>query len=369
MVWNIQTRKRVAYVSPNFADWLAASPRGDLIAICGAKVRTGGGPGLYLWHHGGNFERSTIGPLEKPGWLLKFSPDGKRIAVGSHRGQQGMSALETAGPVTIADADSGKVIATISHPCRGFAWMPDSRQLVVTRAVTQTHEIYDAATGSLVRKLEGALAIGKPFVDRAGRRVMSVGADASNRVTIREWDVETARLRDGSGVGIGAISDPGAVRPAPGGFWNAVIGPDGNRVALSGGLGEVRLFDMRTQEEQVSLGNRVNADETLAFTADGSAIYVSGQGRFGLYEADSSRDHPEFTGPTGPVAVSPDKQHVVSCGDGVVIWDIPYKQPVITLSYANDGEFVSVDWSQGENRIAACRKDGSVQIWTLPIVH
>jgi WD40 repeat protein len=364
MVWNLETRKLAAYVMPNFADWLAVSPRGDTIAICGAKTRDGGGPGLYLWHYLGNNQRLTVGPLEQVSWLLDFSPDGKRLALGSHRGQPGMSALEMAGPVRIADCESGAIVAIITRACRGFSWMPDSRYAVVTGDPDGRHEMYDTTTGSLVRQFEGDRALGRPFAEKTGRRLMSVGRDANNATVLRIWDMVSGQLHDTHA--LGAIQDPGAVRQTAGGFWNATIGPDGYRVAASGGLGSVRRWDTRSQQELPKLPNRGSSEETLAFSDDGHAIYVCGQETFGLYDAESGRTIREFAGPSGAVALSPDQTQLVSCGDGVVVWDVASGLPLITLSSANDGDYVAVDWSPDDARIAAAREDGTVHLWSLP---
>ena len=108
-------------------------------------------------------------------------------------------------------------------------------------------------------------------------------------------------------------------------------------------------------------------------------MYVTtGRERFGLYDIESSQMIRDFAGPRGAVAISPDEKYIVSCGEGVIIWDVEGGLPLITLSDSTDGDFVAVDWSLGESpenssersprnqRIVAGRTDGTVHIWTLP---
>jgi len=275
-----------------------------------------------------------------------------------------MSALEMAGPVRIADCESGEIVATIARACRGFSWMPDSRYAVVTSDPDQRHEMYDTTTGTLVRQFEGNAALGRPFVEKTGRRLISFGRDAANGTVIQIWDMVSGQLQDT--YVMGAIQDPGAVRQTAGGFWNAAIGPEGYRVAASGGLGNVRRWDIRSQQEQPRLPNGGSSEETLEFTEDGRAIYICGRDTFGLYGAESGQMIREFSGPSGAVALNPGQTQLVSCGDGIVVWDVASGLPLITLSSVSDGDYIAVDWSPDNTRIAAACEDGTVHLWSLP---
>jgi WD40 repeat protein len=111
-------------------------------------------------------------------------------------------------------------------------------------------------TGRLVRRFEGPLAIGKPFVDQSGQRLISIGHDRSQQAVIRVWDIKTGRLRTEEETILGPIFDIGAVRQTLGGFWNMAIALHGNTVAISGGLGQTRLWDTRTQKELTIIYSR-----------------------------------------------------------------------------------------------------------------
>ena len=363
-VWQLEEGKLTAHVNYSWGDWLAVSPDRKTIAFSGGRFEASR---IHLWEWMSPSARMKIDLLKKPNQLLRFSPDGTKVAMGSHSGQQAQSALETAGRVIIADAKSGDQIGEINNPCRGFSWMPDSQQLVVARDDEKTHEIYDLATHKLVRKFTSNSTIGRPYIDQTGQILTSVGRDREEVVVIQQWDVKSTQLMGSLALGGDLSHQPGAVRQIAGGFWNAAVGPSGHFVAVFGGRGEVRQWDIRNKVELSRWA--ANSMDTLAFTNDGQSIYTSGGDRFGLYDAESSQVIDEFNGPAGAVAVSPDKKHVVSCGNGVVIWDIKGHLPLVTLSEAGERDFISVDWSPDHKRIAAGRDDGSVYVWTLPVIE
>ena len=240
--------------------------------------------------------------------------------------------------------------------------MPDGRQLIVTRHDEKTHELYDVATGQRVHRFPGNVAVGRPFVDETGQTLTSVGRDAGETIVVRQWDVPSTRLKDT--IALGIIKEAGAVRRATGGFWNATVAPSANRVAVSGGY-KVWRWNTLTKEELPNVRPKGGTEETLALTEDGRGLYTSGRERFGLYDTESAKAIREFAGPTGAVAVSPDKKHVVSCGRGVVIWDMEHGLPIVTLSDTDETNFIAVDWSPDHRHIAAAKDDGSVTIWTL----
>lgn len=240
--------------------------------------------------------------------------------------------------------------------------MPDGRHLIITRDDKKTHELYEVASGKRLREFPEQVAVGRPFVDNTGGILTSVGLDDEGSIVARQWDVQAAQLKDT--IALGIIKESGAVRKAAGGFWSAAVGPRGECVAVFGGF-KVKRWNTLTKESLPALKKQSSAEETMAFTEDGRHIYLSGRERFGLYENESARLIRGFAGPTGAVAVSPDKKHVVSCGRGVVIWDMEHGLPIVTLSDTDETNFIAVDWSPDHRHIAAAKNDGSVTIWTL----
>ena len=307
-------------------------------------------------------------PKQQPVRLLKFSSDGEKIAMGSHRGQHGVSAADgdIAGKIAIIKSATGEHLRTIDGNFKGFCWIPESPNLIVfTRDGDQTHAMYDVDAGAIVREFEGNYAIGHPHVDTSGRVLTSIGqASIGKSFTVRAWSIESGQVIDE--FSLGAILGSGNVRPPIGGLWNATVGPHGHRVAVGQG-GDIRIWDTRTKQEvEPRLPKHERTTDTLAFSDDGDRLFaIVGNDRFTLFDITTKQALPGFSGPFGAMAMSPDEKNIVSCGDRLVIWDVESGLPLITLADAVDGDFVAVDWSPDNQRIAAARNDGTVHIWEL----
>jgi WD40 repeat protein len=356
MVWDIETGKAVARYESEWSFEPAVSATRNVVALSlGGEID--------FWRYMGIDDLTSVRPSEKVSQMVRFSPDGSKIAVGSHRGQQELSVGESPGPVMILDAKSGDQMGTISVPCRGFSWTPDSLQIAVSRADVNTHELYEVSSGELVCEFPGNFAFGKPFVDSTGNKLTSVFTNGQNMIAVRSWDIKTGRLSEP--FVRGNYWGPGNVRRPVGGFTCAAIGPQGNRVAIGSGGGVV-LWDTRSENNPLELNFKKRVAETLSFTHDGRHLFVTtGREGFRIVDLETQQAVREIVGPAGEVAISPDKKFIVSSGDGVVIWDIESGIPLITLS--KHLEHISVDWSSNLDnpRIAAGRRDGTVDIWPL----
>jgi WD40 repeat protein len=244
--------------------------------------------------------------------------------------------------------------------------MPDNEHIMVTRAQENTHEMYHAWTGNLVRKFDGDFAVSRPYVDDDGQMLTSLGMDSADSVVkIRIWDVGSANLTNEISAGTG-FGD-GNIRRPDGGFWSAAVGPKGQFVAVAAG-GTVSVWDTRTGIRMPRIRGKGRIEDTLAFNRHGDKVFVTtGADKFALFDIKLQNWIRDFVGPTGHVAISPDDRQIVSSGDGVVVWDVETGLPMISLSGTDSNDFVSVDWCPRNRRIAAGKNDGSVHIWSLPI--
>ena len=197
-VWDITTTKRKMRLANidtgHMTYWLALSPTDNVIACGCGSDREG-----TLWKYTGKDDSVNVVPLDMEPWLLEFSPDGKKIAIGSHRGQQGLSATvpEYSGPVVVLDSESGDCLCSIPRDCRGFCWMPNSQQIVITRDDENSHELYGCETADFVKEFAGDPNMGRPFVDQTGSQLKSVRFDGKNdRYVLQTWNMAANQQPD-----------------------------------------------------------------------------------------------------------------------------------------------------------------------------
>lgn len=225
VIWDVGSARRIASLDrpPDALTWwLGVNPKDNAIGF-------GGSGEVGIWHYQRGAERISIRPRVSSSRSLQSSPAGSMIAVGSHRGQHGVSAADKdkAGPVIILDAASGNPVATLQGQFSGFSWMPDGQRIILTSQPTGAHELYDALNGTLVRSFSGSFAAAKPFPDKTGKKFISIGED----FIVRTWNVESEEIEEE--FSLGSIWGSGdAVAPISG-LWNAVVGPRGRRVAAA----------------------------------------------------------------------------------------------------------------------------------------
>lgn len=195
--------------------WLAARAGADVLCIW--NVNTGGGPAI-AWSErtapaprlvmnnahdfdfspdgarfaaglaGGGFSVHTLPDgvevLRVPGteatMQLRFSPDGRRLAVGRRN--------ETA--VRFHDAATGAVLAEahLPTPPIHFDWSPDGAHLAATQRDART-AVVDAATGAIVTRFRGADTLSAQVVfDASGQRIWL--NDAGSTLVLWDWGNE-----------------------------------------------------------------------------------------------------------------------------------------------------------------------------------
>jgi WD40 repeat protein len=189
---------------------------------------------------------------------MGFSPDGKRVAVGSDGAE-----------LKVRDAETGQttlVIPERTGHVNCVAFSRDGRRLVTGSA--ETVNIWDAQSGQEVLCLKGHTgAVFTVGFSADGNRVVSGGYDKAVKV----WDARSGQQ---------ILWLKGHTGPV----YRVAFSPDGKRiVSASGGLdgrgrplsGELKMWDAQSGQETLSLKGHAGRVTSVAFSPDGKRL-VSG---------------------------------------------------------------------------------------------
>ena len=193
---------------------------------------------------------------------VAFSPDGRSMAIATMSDQ-----------LMIWDVATGRNVRTFRGHASGFhgvAFSPDGRTLAFASA-DNTVELWDAANGKEVRTLSGHT---KPVIAVAfspdGRTFASTSYDR----TVRVWDAATGQeistLVIQGEISITLLSS-GAFFPSP------AFSPDGRTLAYVSEKGVIKIWDVTTRQDLLTLDGRRGLLSGLAFSPDGRQIAAAGQ--------------------------------------------------------------------------------------------
>jgi WD40 repeat protein len=246
----------------------------------------------------------TVVPVVSPVASLKFSPDGKLLAVGGYR------------EVRLIDPATGKQVATLSGHAdyvRSLAFSPDGKML--------------AAAG------------GPP--QRSGE--------------IKIWDVQSRQLLE-------------TMQGHKDCIYSVAFSPDGKMVASGSYDRMVKLWDVASGKELKNLQDHIDAVFVVAFSLDGKHLASASQDRSvkiwdvatgtRLYTLSEPLD-----GLTG-MAYSPSGDQISAAGydKTIYIWKIGDTEGSLKQSLIGDEESIlALVWSPDGKTIITASADGSVR--------
>ncbi len=309
---------------------------------------------------------SAITRLGKSGInVMRFSPDGKYLVVGSDIGLW-VYDVATGEEIPL----SNKVIGQIN----AVAFTSDSRVLACGGYSNSFIQLWDMKTGKSLTKIP--VPVSEKIMDQGSIRsvlgltfskdeITLIGISESGLITY--WDMSTYEIvtehRSGDG------------------FWSKIFGltKDGRTFARGFGNGEIRLLDTLTGRLEAEMrghkpffgGSKKNTGiRSLAFSSDGNT-FASGSEDMTVRLWNTKRRSKRATlkGHTGwvtAVAFSKDGNTVASGDtDGTVrIWDVRKKRELTKLEgHANT--IVALTFAPDGKTLASGSADGTVRFWDV----
>jgi WD40 repeat protein/transcriptional regulator with XRE-family HTH domain len=295
-IWSIEPPSEVFTIKQSgFANRLAVSPDGALIAATGSSPSTGSGDFLTVWDAQSGiiiYERKAHAEFAV---AVAFSPDGKEIATGGrdhtikvwdtasgalrhslyvedeqiwsiayHPEGRMFAAVGSAGMIRLYDRATGNAHSSQDAgmgALTGLAFSPDGSRLAIVSLDVNYATIVDVETGEKLFTLIGHTNTnwGVSF-SPDGKQVVTCGGDGTARI----WDSATGKL---------VLTLAGHT----GVIVTAHFSPDGTRIATASKDGTHRVWDLATGKELLSLESVFSPNDS-AFTRDGKRLVISGTG-------------------------------------------------------------------------------------------
>ena len=307
--------------------------------------------------------------------VIEFSPDGTQLAVGSNIG------------IWLYDVETGKELSLFTGKCLCLAFSPDGRFLANSGGYSGETEIrvWEIATGremSLTDLYASASALrfssdGKTLVS------LSSSGNAVSRLNVETGRGKTKHLKSGVfGLGIFDSEDLGS----------GVYAITHDKVAIGGTDGKIKLWDVVTRKKLSTLrghmdlslqslgkpsrqspsflSNWKNQILTLAFSRDGTRLASGSRDKTVRLWDLTSRDEwitlRKHTGWTNVLAFSPDGKMLASGSTDktVQLWDTNTGESIATLTGHLNG-ITALAFSPDGNTLASGSTDGTVRFWQI----
>ncbi len=306
--------------TPNQVDALAWSPQGDKLAVGYADGT------VKIWNASSLEPVYTLQGHTDEVTSLAWKPDGSQLASGGFDTTVRVWAGGQDGTVRVWDAESGVLLATLPDispfSVLGITWSLDSSQIYTFGFdVNQNFRIWDAQTFELLSKESNA---GDVFqIAWSPERTQAALANVAGQVIIVDATTFEAvqifdepEMRSGGNYQIYTVA------------WR----PDGSEVASGDAAGTIRLWNLATAHERLSLQGTDNQEpswetttvQALHFSSDGSQLAsVTADGTFRTWDANTGQILDTTQLPITPIfaaAWSPDGIKLAYGGlEGVVI--------------------------------------------------
>ena len=279
---------------------------------------------------------------------VAFKPDGRFVAVGSHRGTVQFFDAKTAQPV-------GEPLIH-GAPISTLAFSPDGR-ILLTAEASGASRLYDTHSKRLLDSVAGSLVDVGPLLASDGRTLVT---PVSSRV-VRVWDVAN-------------VSDPRRVLPFANSVQTAAFSPDGRLLATASSDGSARMFDVSTGLPHGAPRENPGYVRVARFSPDGRILATGGDdGRVHVWDVATGRRiggplvHPRWV---VNATFSPDgKTLLVGCVEGWAgLWDLTTFKPIGPVlshpSHTPGHEIWALAFGLDGRVAITASLEGTIRIWS-----
>jgi WD40 repeat protein/predicted Ser/Thr protein kinase len=286
---------------------------------------------------------------------VAFSPDGRTLA---SAGQDSLVKLWD-----VASANEIRTLRGHADEVNAVAFSRDGRA-VASAGKDHTLRIWDAASGKEVRVVRGPASwVTAAAYSPDGRTLASANwyGALTFRDAITGREIRTMGGSDGRTMG---VAHRGAVQSLPG----LAFAPDGRTIASTGTDGDVKLSDIASGRDLLTLRGHTGSVNAVAFSPDGRTLASASHDQtVRLWDTVSGRDLLTLRGHSHAirgVAFSPDGRTLASASnDGTAkLWDSAANPEVLALR--GHADFVACVTFGPDGRIlASADRSGTVRLW------
>jgi eukaryotic-like serine/threonine-protein kinase len=282
---------------------------------------------------------------------LEFSPDGRYLAAADH--DRNVRFWEVAGDSEVRLSDDDMLVTG------GLAFTPNGRQIITvnTKSVVK---VWDVASGRPVATFSAdTQAVGYRVTFSQDRRLLAIGYEDGTLKVIRTDPLKEALT---------------LLEAHAGEVSGVAFGAGDTRLASTGDDLTVKIWDLLTGQQALSLDILTRRANGLAFSPDGHRLAVgsadgtvqildgeplAGPGAAGQLRTWEGHDHAVVG-----LVYSPDGRQIVSASrDGTAkVWDAHTGREVLTFR-GHRAALTGVAWQPGGRWVVTASWDGTTRVW------